>query len=221
MKNNILTIVILIVFFFNHANSQEIFNFDVTEVEILDEGNTFKGLKRGTASTKDGIFIEADNFKYEKIKNILYANGNVILEDTLNKTKIFTEDMTYLRSEEIIFTSSRSKAIDETTSIDGDQFEYNRKLNILKAKGNVVIDNNIEDYKLFTEEIIHEVSKQKFFTAGYTKAIIQSKYNFESSDVLFLKDQMKLSSSEKSIIEDDNSTIYKLDEFDYRSATSW
>ena len=215
MKNNILTIVILIVFFFNHANSQEVFNFDVTEVEILDDGNTFKGLKRGTASTKDGIFIEADNFKYEKIKNILYANGNVILEDTLNKTKIFTEDITYLRSKEIIFTSSRSKAIDETTSIDGDQFEYNRKLNILKAKGNVEIDNKIEDYKLFTEEIIHEVLKQKFFTAGYTKAIIQSKYNFESSDVLFLKDQMKLSSSKKSIIEDDDSTIYKLDEFEY------
>ena len=41
MKNNILTIVILIVFFFNHANSQEVFNFDVTEVEILDNGNTF------------------------------------------------------------------------------------------------------------------------------------------------------------------------------------
>ena len=215
MKNNILTFILVILFFFNHANSQEVFNFDITEVEILDEGNTFKGLKRGIASTEDGITIEADNFLYEKIKNILYANGNVIIEDTLNKTKIFTEDITYLKNEEIIFTSSRSKAIDETTSIDGDLFEYNRKLNILKAKGNVEINNEIEDYKLFTEEIIHEVLKQKFITVGYTKAIIQSKYNFESSNVLFLKDQMKLSSSEKSIIEDNDSNLYKLDEFEY------
>ena len=215
MKNNILTFIVIIVFFFNHANSQDIFNFDVTEVEILDNGNTFKGLKRGIASTKDGIFIEADNFKYEKIKNILYASGNVIINDTLNKTKIFTEDITYLRNKEIIFTSNRSKAIDETTSIDGDQFEYNRKLNVLRARGNVEIYNKIEDYKLFTEEIIHEVFKKKFFTIGFTKAIIQSKYIFESKNVLFLKDEMKLSSSEKSSIEDDDSNIYKLDEFEY------
>ncbi len=215
MKNNILIFILLIIFFFNHAKSQEIFNFDVTEVEILDNGNTFKGLKRGIASTEDGIIIEADNFKYEKLKNILYANGNVVIEDTLNKTKIFTEDITYLKSEEIIFTSSRSKAINETTSIDGDQFEYNRELNILKAKGNVKIDNKIEDYKLFTEEVIHEVFKQSFFTNGFTKAIIQSKYYFESKDVLFLKDQMTLSSEKKSTIEDDESNFYKLDEFEY------
>jgi LPS-assembly protein len=215
MKNNILTFIVLIIFLFNHAHSQEIFNFDVTEVEILDNGNTFKGLKRGIASTEDGIFIEADNFKYEKLKNILYANGNVIIDDTLNKTKIFTEDITYFKNEEIIFTSSRSKAINETTSIDGDQFEYNKKLNILKAKGNVEIDNKIKDYKLFTEEVTHEVFKQSFFTNGFTKAIIQSKYNFESEDVLFLKDQMKLSSIKKSTVEDDESNFYKLDEFEY------
>ena len=64
MKNNILTFILVILFFFNHANSQEVFNFDITEVEILDEGNTFKGLKRGIASTEDGITIEADNFLY-------------------------------------------------------------------------------------------------------------------------------------------------------------
>jgi LPS-assembly protein len=215
MKNKILTFILLIVFFFNQANSQEIFNFDVTEVEILNDGNIFKGLKRGIASTEDGVFIEADNFKYDKLKNILYANGNVIIDDTLNKTKIFSDDITYLKNEEIIFTSSRSKAINETTSIDGDKFEYNKKLNIIKANGNVIINNKIKDYKLFTEKITHEVFKKKFLTNGYTKAIIQSKYNFESKNVLFLEDEMKLSSSEKSTVKDNDSNFYKLDEFEY------
>ncbi len=216
MKNKLLTLYILFLSsFFCSAIAQDIFKFDVTEVEILDNGNIFKGLKRGTVSTEEDIFIEADYFEYDKIKNILYAKGNVIIDDKLNKTKIFTEDITYFKNEEIIFTSSRSKAIDETTSIDGDQFEYNKNLNTLMAKGNVEIVNKIEDYKIITDEINYEMLEEKFFTRGYTEAIIQSKYNFKSNNVLFLKNEMRLISSDKSVIKDDNSNVYKLDEFDY------
>ena len=59
------------------------------------------------------------------------------------------------------------------------------------------------------------MSEAKYFTQGYTEAIIQSKYNFKSKNVLFLKNEMRLSSKENSTVEDDKSTIYKLDEFDY------
>ena len=43
------------------------FNFDVTEIEILNEGNLFKGLKRGTVTTNDGLIITANEFEYDKI----------------------------------------------------------------------------------------------------------------------------------------------------------
>ena len=49
----------------------EEFNFDVTEIEILDEGNLFKGLKRGTITTNDGLIITADEFEYNKLLNLL------------------------------------------------------------------------------------------------------------------------------------------------------
>ena len=86
MKNNkfiLYIILILNLILFTQTKSEETFNFDVTEAEITNNGNTFKGKKRGIASTEDGIFITADNFEYDKILNILYANGNVILDDTL------------------------------------------------------------------------------------------------------------------------------------------
>ena len=53
-------------------------------------GNLFKGPKKGEISTNDGIIIEADRFEYDKIKNILKANGNVQVEDIKNYN-IFSE----------------------------------------------------------------------------------------------------------------------------------
>ena len=56
------------------SKSKEPFIFDVTELEIIENGNIFLGKKKGTAKTDNGIVISADNFRY-KI-NIRYSTGN-------------------------------------------------------------------------------------------------------------------------------------------------
>ena len=66
--------------------------------------------KRGTASSENNIRITADNFKYDKILNILYADGKVVINDNDNDTIIYTEEITYLKNEELIFSKTRSKA---------------------------------------------------------------------------------------------------------------
>ena len=80
------------------------FNFDVTEISIEDEGNIFKGLKRGKATTSNGVIIEADKFEYSKITNILNAYGNVILTDKINKLTILSENATYFKNDEKLIT---------------------------------------------------------------------------------------------------------------------
>ena len=50
--------------------SSESFNFDVTEIEIKQNGNIFIGKNNGTATSTDGTKIDANNFEYNKIKNI-------------------------------------------------------------------------------------------------------------------------------------------------------
>ena len=79
---------LILVFFFilnySYVSSSEQFQFEVTEVEILENGNIFKGLKRGSIKTEDGIVIDADNFIYNKISNIVNAEGNIKLEDKIN-----------------------------------------------------------------------------------------------------------------------------------------
>ena len=68
MKNKFYKIILFIFFLsgFN-AFASDPFNFDVTEVEILEEGNKFIGLKKGTVTSDNGIVIDANRFEYDKI----------------------------------------------------------------------------------------------------------------------------------------------------------
>ena len=101
MRNKLL-ITFIISFFFVFINfkafSDQQFNFEVTEIEILEEGNLFKGNKRGKIISDNGILIKADNFIYNKSKNILKANGKVIIEDEINKYQIFPMKLNILKT---------------------------------------------------------------------------------------------------------------------------
>ena len=83
MKNKFF-IKLTIIFFFNiltlNLAHSEQFNFNVTEIEILDNGNLFKGLKRGVVETDNGIKINANTFIYNKLTNILEAEGKLELK---------------------------------------------------------------------------------------------------------------------------------------------
>ena len=219
MKNNFL--IIVIISFFNFiiipiSISYEQFNFDVTEVEIKEDGNRFLGKKRGTATTDKGMLINADEFDYDKIKNILKINGNIEFIDSEKQIKLYSDKATYLKEKEKIFTEGNSKAIDQDgTIITANSFNYNKNLNIVTAIGNVKIVDTKKDYIIFAKKITYFRNIEKIITEGETEAIIESKYTFNSKNVLFLKNEMELSSSDYSTIKDDTQTVYELEKFKY------
>jgi len=65
MKNK-LKIYIFILFCFNllteSVNANEPFVFDITEIEILENGNQINGYKGGSVTSEDGSTITAQNF---------------------------------------------------------------------------------------------------------------------------------------------------------------
>ena len=96
MRNKLKNYIsILLCFFLFHksVSANEPFVFNVTEIEIINNGNTVKGYKGGTATTDDGLKIEAENFVYDKVLNILNAYGNVKVTNDLSNYKIFTENL--------------------------------------------------------------------------------------------------------------------------------
>jgi len=107
MKNknfNFLLVFFLIILINSQANSNEQFNFDVTNVEILENGKIFKGLNKGIATSNNGIVINADSFEYNKETNILIAKDNVKMEDTIENYTIFSDQVTYFKNDEKILT---------------------------------------------------------------------------------------------------------------------
>ena len=104
----------LVVFFlkFNFScKYEEQFNFDVTEIEISDNGNKFTGKNGGNVSTNNGVEIKANEFEYNKELNLLSASGEVEVHDQINNYKIYSENVFYDKNKEIITTKEKSKAL--------------------------------------------------------------------------------------------------------------
>ena len=206
---------ILFIFQFNILLAQDQFNFDVTEIEIKENGNKFFGLKRGTITTDSGLVINADRFIYDKILNILDAQGNVKIIDKFNNYTIYTNKITYLKNDEIIFTKGDSKAVNDNTVILAQEFKYLKKTNLLIAKNKVTINDPDEDIVIFSQEITYDQNKNVIFTEGFTEARVQNKYNFYSKNVFYNKQNAELSSKKKTQVLDDKYNLYELDKFNY------
>ena len=165
MKNKFLTILLFLflskMFFFN-VSSAEQFNFNVTEIEVLQNGEIIKGLKKGTVNTNDGIIITADTFVYEKLLNILTAKGNVEIKDTNRNLRIYSENVIYNKNKEIITTNKNSKAIYEKNKfIFADSFKFIRNENILNANGNVEIKDSLKNYIITGENFTYYKDNEK------------------------------------------------------------
>ncbi len=214
---NFLIFLILSNIFFLDAYSQNQFNFNVTNVEVLQNGNIYKGNERGEFTTNNGIIINANSFEYNKALNILYAKGNVKIEDIIKNYVIFTEDITYYKNEEKILSRGKTNSIIESKYklISNEILEYDKALNILNAKGDVEIEDTINNYIILAEDITYFKNEEKILTRGKTKSKIKSKYELTSENVLYLVTENKLKSSKKSTFKDNNSNVYILDKFNY------
>ena len=271
----IFLILILNIMISSSTYAAEVFNFDVTEVEIIEGGNKFLGKNGGTATSSDGTVIKANNFEYDKLKNILIAIGDVEIDDKKeniiitsqkityfknkefifsegqsqainegiiidadnfeynkitnvidangdvkidNRSKnylIYTNKATYLKNEELFLTKGQSQAINEGIIIDADNFEYNKINNVINANGDVKIKDTINDYLILANDATYYKNLEKIITNGDTEAFIQSRYIINSKDVTYLHNEKILSSQHKSKIKDQNSQVYFAEKFNY------
>ena len=211
----ILLILILNIMTSSSIYAAEVFNFDVTEVEIIEEGNKFLGKNGGTATSNDGTVIKANNFEYDKLKNILIAIGDVEIDDKKENIIITSQKVTYFKNKEFIFSEGQSQAINEGIIIDADNFEYNKITNIINANGDVKIKDSINDYLILANDATYYKNLEKIITNGDTEAFIQSRYIINSKDVTYLHNDKILSSQHKSKIKDQDSQVYFAEKFNY------
>ena len=174
MKNNLkLNIIIFYILFFisNYSFSNETFIFEVTEIEIKDNGNKYIGKNKGIAKSLDGTTIEANNFEYDKNKNILISSGQVKVYDPKSNVIIYSDKITYFKKDELIFAEGNSRAIDSEIEIKSNNFEYNKLKEIIHAKGNVIINNKKEKYSIYSDKITYFKKDELIFAEGNSRAI--------------------------------------------------
>ena len=218
MKNKSKSYIFILFCFFllyKSVNANEPFIFDVTEIEILEDGNQINGYKGGTATSEDGSTITAENFYYNKLTNILETTGNVKYLDKIKNIMILSDKAIYLKNDEKIFTIGNSKVIGGKNTITASNLEYNKIKNIFIAKENAVAYDFEKDAIIYADDISYQKNEELIFTKGITEAFIQKKYKFSSKNISYYKNLGNLISQNKSLVEDDRGNMYNLESFSY------
>ena len=174
MKNkfkNFIFILFCFIFLFKNLYANEPFVFDITEVEILENGNKINGYKGGTVTSEDGSTITGKNFFYNKLTNILEITGGVKYSDKIKNIIITADKVIFFKNNEKIFTTGNSKAVNENNTITAASLEYDKINNIFKAKKDAVI-NDLKKYTtIYADEITYLKNEEKVFTEGNSKAV--------------------------------------------------
>ena len=192
------------------SNAQDQFSFNVSEIEVLENGNKIIGSKRGEISTGDGIIIEANNFVYKKNENLLNANGKIIIKNKINNYKIFSEDITYQKNNQKIISKGKTKSeINSRFILNSIDVEFLRDKKILSSQKNTsIVDSDEETYlelKNFSFSINDKLLKGE-------KILVNLNYNLPQSEKLFFESGI-FNFNEKSFVAKDIEINLKKDIF--------
>ena len=135
-------------------NKMKITKYTLMKWFIKNDGKIFT--KKNSRAIYNDFNIVGDNFYFDRYLNILNADGSVVFENKNENYKIYSDEMIYQKNDEKIFTKKNSRAIYNDFNIVGDNFYFDRNLNILNADGNVKIDDKIENYTIKAEEITYK-----------------------------------------------------------------
>ena len=165
MRNKFLFLSVFFFIFLNlsFASSNDNFDFNITEIEITNNGNFFKGFKRGIIETNNGeTIITADTFEYDKIANILKVNGNVILENRIKNYLIKSNQITYFKQNEKIFSKGKTEAIvDSNYKVSSNDVNLDLNQNVLTSENKTtIVDNEFTKYE--TDILDYSIEKNIF-----------------------------------------------------------
>ena len=167
MKNKFIKILLTFVFslgFIGLTIADE-FIFEVSELEVSNNGNIFKGINKGKITTESKIEITSDNFEYLKNINQLEAYGDAQIFDSKNDIKINAEKIFYLKNKEIIYTVGKTLVkISKKYNIEGYDLKFFRNKMMLSSLKEAVIKdslNNVYSLNEFEYLIDKEILKGK------------------------------------------------------------
>lgn len=215
MKNKITLSLLIFLFCINWTSirANEEFNFNITEIEVTNNGNFFKGLKRGSFITNNNqLIITANVFEYDKISNILKAKGNVIAEDKIKDYTLKADHITYFKDEEKIISKGATNAIILSKyKVSSEDVSLNRKLDILESnKKTTILDNKFTRYET---DILHYTINENIFKGSNIKVYTNINKKQNERELYIFKDGI-FNLNDKNFIASDTKIYVKKNIFD-------
>ena len=126
----------------------EEFIFEGEEIEILNEGKKLVSKKGVRVTTNDNVEIVADEFEYDKDKNELLLTGNILIENSKDKTNIKANKIKYFKSLEKIVTYGDTKIdVNNNYTIDSNDVIILKKEGTLSSfKKTTIKDKNKNNF---------------------------------------------------------------------------
>ncbi len=101
-------------------------------------------------------------------------------------------------------------------TIEANRFEFDKIRNILQAKGDVTIKDEVNNYNFSSQDILYEKNKERIQIKGKAEALVDSIYKFETEDIVILRKEMQINSDiGAKILDDLNKTKYEIGKFSY------
>ena len=227
----IISFLIIIQVFFNTSSIGEEFEFNSSEIEILEKGNLIKAKGGVEVISKDGLSLKGKESIYNKEKSILKVIDQVFINDKNNNITINSEEIIYDNKKQII---SSIKVNDQTIINDknnniiikADEIIYDNKKQIIssiKVNDQTIINDKNNNIIINADEIIYDNKKQIISSIKVNdQTIINDKNNniiIKTDEIIYDNKKQVISSikvNEQTIINDkNNNIIIKADEIIY------
>lgn len=159
MKNNLIAFIVTYFFLASFAFSQE-FIFKTKKLEITENGK-FVNASIGTVLSGDGdLKISADEFKYDKYKNILeiFGNGSIFIKS--QNLEIFFKSSIIDRKNLTIQANGNVRILDKKRNFEiiSESIFYNQQENSIKSETKTDIKDSNQNHYL-VDKFLYEKNK--------------------------------------------------------------
>ena len=86
--------------------------------------------------------------------------------------------------------------------IDADQMRYDKKENFLEAQGNIIISNQLENIKIFSDNITYDKNAEKIVSSGNVEIKFEDDYTLKTKEIIYLKNSKEILINHSSQIKD-------------------
>tara|TARA_B100000963_G_scaffold162814_1_gene141481 strand:+ start:2050 stop:4434 length:2385 start_codon:yes stop_codon:yes gene_type:complete len=146
---------------------------------------------------------------------IFYIN---ILNSNAEELKFEASSIEIIDKDKIIIAKNGVKILSgNDIVIDADQMEYDKEKKFLEANGNIVVTNQIENIKIYSDNISYDKILEKIISTGNVKIIFEDNYSLNTKEIIYLKNSEEILINHISKIKDNLGNEIEFKQLNYNA----